>query len=72
MVYMSLTVEGMTCAGCENTVQGALTAIDGIDSAFASHIDKQVRVLVDSTQVSLKEMQEAIIAKGYDAGELIK
>lgn len=71
-VYLTLEVEGMTCSGCEQTVQGALTAIDGIDSAFASHIDKQVKIFVDTSQVSLIEMQEAINTIGYTAGNLFE
>ncbi|MDA3907377.1 MAG: cation transporter [Bacteroidales bacterium] len=71
-VYVSLAVDGMTCSGCEKTVQGALIAIDGIDSAFASHVEKQVKVFVDTTNVSLIEIQDAINAKGYTAGELVK
>ena len=70
-VYLEIAVDGMTCSGCEHTVQGALTAIDGVDSAFASHIDKEVKVLVDTSRVSLKEMQKAINAKGYSAGKRI-
>ncbi len=71
-VYISLAVDGMTCSGCEKTVQGALTAIEGIDSAFASHIDKQVKILVDTTRVSIQEMQKAINEKGYTAGEILE
>ena len=71
-VYLTMEVEGMTCGGCERTVQGALIAIDGIDSAFASHTEKQVRILVDTSLVSLTKMQEAINAKGYTAGNLFQ
>jgi len=71
-VYVTLAVEGMTCGGCEKTVQGALIEIDGIDSAFASHVEKQVKILVDTTNVSLKQIQDAVNGKGYTAGDLIK
>lgn len=71
-VYLTLAVEGMTCAGSEKTIQGALIAIDGVDSAFASHVDMKVKVFVDTTKVSLKNIQEAINAKGYEAGDFIK
>lgn len=71
-VYMNVAVEGMTCGGCEQTVQGAVTSIDGIDSAFASHIDKQVRILVDTSKVKLQDIQNAINDKGYTAGTYIK
>ncbi len=71
-VYMNVAVEGMTCGGCERTVQGAVTAIDGIDSAFASHLDKQVRIFVDTTKVKLQDIQQAINEKGYTAGDFIQ
>lgn len=71
-VYVSLEVSGMTCSGCEKTVQSALIALDGVDSAFATHIDKYVKVFVDTTKVSIKQMQDVIDAKGYTAGDLIK
>lgn len=71
-VYLTLEVEGMTCGGCESTVQGALTAIDGVDSAFASHIDKQVKIFVDTTKVNIADMQKVINAKGYTAGNLVE
>lgn len=69
---MNVAVEGMTCGGCERTVQGAVTAIDGIDSAFASHLDKQVRIFVDTTKVKLQDIQQAINEKGYTAGDFIQ
>lgn len=71
-VYLTLEVEGMTCGGCERTVQGALTAIEGIDSAFASHVDKQVKIFVDTAKVNIIEMQKAIDAKGYTTGNIVE
>ena len=71
-VYLNIGVEGMTCSGCEMTVQQALIAIDGIDSAFASHIDKKVLIYVDSSSISLKIIQETIDSKGYSAGTILK
>lgn len=67
-VQITMAVDGMTCQGCENTVQNALTAIDGIDSASASHVHKIVDIFVDTSQVSIKEIRNAINSKGYRAG----
>ena len=71
-VYITLAVEGMTCSGCESTVQKALIGMEGIDSAFASHTDKLVKILVDTSAVSIIEMQQIIEKKGYTAGNVLK
>lgn len=70
--YVSIAVDGMTCGGCEMTVQNALLELNGVDSAFASHVEKQVTVLVDVSKVSIQDMQKAINDKGYTAGEQLK
>lgn len=70
-VYITLAVDGMTCTGCENTVQKALIGMEGVDSAFASHTNKSVRILVDTSAVSVKEMQQIIEKKGYTAGNIL-
>lgn len=37
--------------------------MEGVDSAFASHTNKSVRILVDTSAVSVKEMQQIIEKK---------
>jgi len=71
-VYIVLEVSGMTCGGCESTVESALTAIEGVDSAFASYVDEKVKILVDTTKVSVSFIKETIDSEGYTSGSLIK
>ncbi len=39
-----LTVEGMSCEGCEQSVESALEEMDAVDSARADNESDQVRI----------------------------
>ena len=60
-----LNVEGMTCEGCESTIQMNLSKMKGVVSVKASHVEKTTVVEYDKTQVSAKELEDAIISTGY-------
>ncbi|MFA8301188.1 MAG: cation transporter [Hyphomicrobiales bacterium] len=59
-------VSGMTCEGCENTVERALTQEDGVVSADASAKDSVVVVKLKRNKTSFKEIKAAIEYKGYE------
>ncbi len=59
-------VEGMMCPHCENRVKNALEAVDGIESAAASHTDGTATVTL-SKAVSDSEIIKAITDAGYKA-----
>lgn len=60
---MKITVKGMMCAHCEAHVKKALEAIDGIESAVASHSDNLVTI------TCTKDVEESLIkAAVEDAG----
>ncbi len=61
----SITVTGMKCGGCENTVTTKLTALDGVLSVKASHQDKRVDVEYDPTQIDLDDIEDAITEAGF-------
>jgi len=65
LVEIQIAVEGMTCGGCENTVNTELIKLDGVVDARASHIDKNVIVSVDTNVSSVSEMEECISKVGY-------
>lgn len=60
-----LHVEGMTCDHCEMTVQGSVAGLSGIVSIEANHVDSSTVVKYDTSQISLKQISEAIEKKGY-------
>jgi len=63
---VTLAIEGMTCSGCENTIQEAVTKVQGIASIKASHLDSTAVVSFDSTQTTVAAIGEAITEAGYD------
>ncbi|MDL5375438.1 cation transporter [Exiguobacterium mexicanum] len=61
----TLKVEGMTCNHCKAAVEGALTELDGIESAIVSLQDHRVDV-IHNDKISKRAMIEAIEEQGYD------
>jgi len=62
----NLTIDGMTCTACENHVQAALLSLNGVVSATASYEEANSIVQVDTSKVSVYQMNEAITAMtGY-------
>ncbi len=62
-----IKVEGMMCPRCEAHVVKALTAIDGVESATASHEENIAKVTL-SKDVADDVLIKAIVEEGYEAG----
>ena len=62
---MKITVKGMMCEHCEAHVKKALEAIDGIDSAVASHKDNLVTI-TNSKDVDEAAIKAAVEDAGYE------
>jgi copper chaperone len=62
----ALGVTGMTCAGCESRVNGALTSVDGVVRAEADHDTDRVVVRYDPGRVSRDILEQKITESGYD------
>jgi mercuric ion binding protein len=63
---VTLAIEGMTCTGCENTIQEAVTKIDGVKSIKASHLDSTAVVSFDESKTSIAAIGDAINEAGYE------
>ncbi len=59
-----IRIEGMMCPHCEAAVKGALEALDGVESAHASHTEKRAVVTV-SGAVDNEALKKAVEDKGY-------
>ena len=65
MQRQTITVEGMSCTGCEQNVTNALKAVDGVHRAEADHETGDVEVaLEDGTDTDT--LTQAIYDAGYD------
>lgn len=60
----TLTVSGMSCTGCEETVTDALNAVDGVESASADHEAGTATVEGDA---DVDKLVTAVTDAGYEA-----
>lgn len=66
-VSLEFKIEGMTCNGCEQTIENAVKNLAGIESVNASHIDGNAIVLVDVTKLDTTLIKNKIDEVGYSA-----
>jgi copper chaperone len=60
-----LSVTGMTCGGCVNSVNKVLTALPGVQSVEVSLTPGQARVVFDPARVDRAAMVQAIVDAGF-------
>lgn len=66
---IELNVTGMTCTGCENTIESALTNLEGVVSAEALYTKALTTVSFDSTKVDRDLLSQTINNLGYQVVE---
>ncbi len=65
MKTITLSVKGMMCAHCENTVENSVKQIQGVVDANADHTKGQVTITVDR-DVDIDSIKNAISTHGYE------
>ena len=61
----SYLVEGMTCSGCERTIQRVVGNIEGVKSSKADLKSSTVSVEYDPEKVSIDKIRSAVNGVGY-------
>ena len=69
LIQMDISVDGMTCTGCENTINSGVSEIAGVVEVISSFTDGKTTVKFDSTQTSIDKISEVINGKGYEVKE---
>jgi len=64
-----LSVTGMTCGGCVNSVQKVLAALPGVQSVEVTLAPGQARVVVDPTRVDRAALAQAVVDAGFGVGD---
>ena len=67
METVRIGVEGMTCAGCVNSVTRVLTALPGVAQADVSLTKARAKVTYDPAKTGVEAMKQAIERAGYKA-----
>ncbi len=66
IVRKDIGVRGMTCVGCEVTLEDNISRIEGVVHVRASHADKKVTVEFDSTKTDIQSITRVISKSGYN------
>lgn len=67
MKEVKLNIEGMHCTGCSTRLEKVLNNVDGVEDAKVSLEEKMADIKYDETQVSEKELIEAVEDAGFKA-----
>jgi len=64
-----LSVTGMTCGGCVNSVQKVLTALPGVQSVEVTLTPGQARVVFDPARIDRAVLVGAIVEAGFGVAD---
>jgi copper chaperone len=64
-----LSVTGMTCGGCVNSVQRVLAALPGVERVEVTLQPGQARVVVDAARVDRAALVQAVVDAGFGVAD---
>lgn len=65
LTKVEVSVTGMTCTGCEQTIQTNVMKVEGIKSVKATHTEGKAVVEYDASQADTAKIRAAITGAGY-------
>ncbi len=65
IVRKKIGVNGMTCVGCEVTLEENISKIEGVVNVKASHTEKEAIIEFDSTKTDINTITKTIKESGY-------
>jgi copper chaperone len=69
MSEITLSVTGMTCGGCVNSVHRVLAALPGVHSVEVTLSPGQARVVYDETRVDRAALVQAVVDAGFGVAD---
>lgn len=66
MQTVTLTIDGMTCAGCAKSITNVLLKLQGVHTVEVSHMEGKAELSFDEDKISIDTLVEAIEDAGYD------
>ncbi len=65
LVTIRYCIEGMTCPGCEYTINDAVYKVPGVTKVHSSFKEESAEITYDSSLVIDKQIKIAVEGKGY-------
>jgi len=69
---VNFNVQGMTCAGCEESIKHAVNELEGIVNVNASYEKASAEVEFDNTKTTKEQIEKAINSTGYKVINKVK
>ncbi len=69
MNELTLSIGGMSCASCVNTVEEAVGELDGVLSASVNLVTEKLTVRYDPQRVRVAQIKKAVVDAGYEVIE---
>ncbi|MCA1055709.1 heavy metal translocating P-type ATPase [Rossellomorea aquimaris] len=67
MTEKTLSIEGMTCASCSQTVEKATGKLPGVQESSVNLATEKLRITYDESEITLDEIKKAVDDAGYKA-----
>jgi copper ion binding protein len=61
----TLKVSGMSCSGCANAVERALSQLEGVHQVSVDLEENEVTVMYENGKVSISDLEDAVKSSGY-------
>ena len=59
----TIEIQGMSCEGCETTVEEALASVNGVTSV---QVDRETGSATVEGELNLNELEQAVTEAGYE------
>ncbi len=66
MMIATISVIGMSCSGCANSVEKALEAVDGVRHASVDLQGEKATVEYDDSRTKIEDLKRAVEDAGYE------
>ncbi len=62
---VEMSIDGMTCNGCEKTIEANVMKLDGVKNIKANHETGKASLEYDASSTELEKVKSVIADKGY-------
>ncbi|MCL1599929.1 MAG: cation transporter [Actinomycetia bacterium] len=66
MTQITLSVPDISCGHCKGSIEGAVTPLDGVESAVVAIDERNVAIEYDGSEATMDAIVSAIDEQGYE------
>jgi copper chaperone len=66
MTQITLSVPDISCGHCKSSIEGAVTPLEGVNTAVVTIDDRNVAIEYDGSEATMEAIVNAIDEQGYE------